>query len=123
MYCPVCFNQTLKIASSGVVRVTFNQKSRNTNQFFYDLKKDKTSDLIKKFREVVVDYFSWYGTFQNKGAIKEVTLTSIDFVCSNGCKMNNSCRMTVVDLVLNKEEIKKILDEEGKKFDIPVTIS
>lgn len=122
MYCPICFNQTLKIASTGVVRVAFNQKSRNTSQFFYDLKRDRTQDIDEKFRKVVKDYFSWYASFQNKSAIKTVELTTMDFVCSRGCKMNQSCRMSAIDLIILYENVKKIVEEEGNHYKIPIAL-
>lgn len=122
MYCPVCFNQTLKIASSGVVKVTFNNKARNTSQFFYDLKRDRGQDIDEKFRKVVIEYFSWYSSFQNKTTIDDVQLTTIDFVCTSGCKMTLNNRMSAVDLVIMKETVNRIVSEEAAKFKIPVAL-
>ncbi len=47
MYCPVCFNDTLKIASSGVVKLSFNSKAKSTSQFFYNLAQDKDEDILQ----------------------------------------------------------------------------
>ena len=123
MYCPVCFNDTLKISSSGVVKVTFNGKAKSTSQFYYNMKQEKPIDIYKKYRGVVADYFSWYATFQNKDLIKEVELTSSDFVCSTGCKLNINHRVSVVDLVIPTEMYKEITESEANRHQIPIKLS
>ena len=60
MYCPKCFNDTLKVASSGVVKLTFNGKAKATSQFYYNLAQDKKEEILKKLEDVIVDYFSYY---------------------------------------------------------------
>ena len=120
MYCPVCFNDTLKITSSGVVKVTFNGKSKSTSQFYYNLLQERPSVLLNKFRAVVSDYFQWYATFQNKDSIKTITLTSNDFVCSHRCSLSVEYKLSVIDLVLTKEEITEVVNAEAKRFNIPV---
>lgn len=123
MYCPVCFNDTLKIASSGVVKVTFNGKAKSTSQFYYNMKQEKPTDIYKKYREVVVDYFSWYATFQNIDLIKEVLLTSSDFICSNGCKLNINHRVSVIDMVIPKEMFVEITESEAERHNIPLKLN
>lgn len=122
MYCPVCFNDTLKIASSGVVKVTFNGKAKSTSQFFYNMKTEKPLDIYKKYRGVVADYFSWYATFQNKDMIKEVELTSSDFICSTGCKLNINHRVSIIDLVIPKEMFQEITESEAQRYEIPLKL-
>jgi len=122
MYCPVCLNDTLKIASSGVVKMTFNGKAKATSQFFYNLKTDKPHETLKKFRDVVHEYFSWYSTFQNIDTIKKFNATSHDFKCSNGCGINISHRMNILNLVISKEDALEILEQEAERFDIPLVI-
>tara|TARA_Y100000385_G_C13078110_1_gene632456 strand:- start:1582 stop:1959 length:378 start_codon:yes stop_codon:yes gene_type:complete len=122
MYCPVCFNDTLKIASSGVVKVTFNGKAKSTSQFLYNMKTEKPLDIFKKYRGVVADYFSWYATFQNKDMVKEVELTSSDFVCSTGCKLNINHRLSIIDLVIPKEMFKEITESEAQRYEIPLKL-
>ena len=85
MYCPICFNDTLKIASSGVVKMTFNGKAKSTSQFFYDLKHDQEKDVLLKLDKVIADYFIYYSSFQNQDPIETVEATSIDFKCLNKC--------------------------------------
>ncbi len=121
MYCPVCLNDTLKIASSGVVKLTFNGKAKATSQFIYNLKEDKPHQTLKRFRDVVNDYFSWYATFQNIDTIKQFTATSHDFRCSNGCGININHRISIINLVITKEDALEILEQESERFEIPFT--
>lgn len=122
MYCPVCFNDTLKIASSGVVKVTFNGKAKSTSQFYYNLKQEKPIEIYKKYRAVAADYFSWYSTFQNKDLIKNIELTSCDFICSNGCKLSLNNNLSVINLVIPIEEVKQISESEAKRNNIPIKL-
>jgi hypothetical protein len=122
MYCPICFNDTLKIASSGVVKVTFNGKAKSTSQFYYNLKQEKPTEIYKKFRDVVIDYFTWYATFQNKDVIKNIELTSHDFLCSTGCKLNINHKLNVIDLVIPKAIFKETLEQEAIRYQIPLKI-
>lgn len=123
MYCPVCFNSTLSPASNGVIRLTFNGKSKNTSQFFYNVHQQRPDEIYNKLRLVVEEYFKWYAEFQNKDTIKNVQLTSSDFVCKNGCKLNNTHKINVVGSLLLPELIVEILNEAGKKFGIDVKVS
>lgn len=122
MYCPVCFNDTLKVASSGVVKVTFDGKAKSTSQFFYNLKQDKPHELMKKIRDVISEYFGWYATFQNKDPIKKVELTSCDFICSTGCRLNVSHRLNVVGLIITKQDLTQMLESEATRFEIPLKL-
>mgnify|MGYP003687547481 CR=1 FL=1 len=122
MYCPVCFNDTLKIASSGVVKLTFNGKAKATSQFFYNLNEDTDEEILGKLEGVVKDYFIYYGNFQNKDAIKIVEAVSIDFKCSKGCVLKVSNRVNVIGLVFSKTELYEILNKFAPRYEIPLEL-
>lgn len=122
MYCPVCLNDTLKIASSGVVKFSFNGKSKSTSQFYYNMAQDRDKELLEKIDEVVKDYFVYYSGFQNKETIKKVEATSIDFVCSNKCVLNVNHRVDVIGLLFSKEEIRSALTKMGQKYGVDVQL-
>src|SRR5687768_5890113 len=88
MYCPVCLQNTMKIRSSGVIKLSFNGKSRNTSLFTYNLQKETQEQLDAKLREKIVDFFSFYSEFNNKTPIKTFEAFSADFMCTNGCKID-----------------------------------
>lgn len=122
MYCPKCLNDTLKLASSGVVKITFNGKAKSTSQFFYDLKREPSKDIYKKFMNVVDDYFSWYATLNNKDPIVDVKMFASDFRCENRCPIGAGVQLSVVNLVIPKEIILDTLQMHADKYEIQLNI-
>ena len=123
MYCPVCFQNTLKIRSSGVVKLAFNGKSRNNSLYTYNLQKETHEQLLAKLREKIVDWMSFYSEFANKTPIKTFECYSGDFVCTNNCKIDMlNTKVSVVNLIYSAQEVKGMLKEEGKKFGVEVEV-
>lgn len=124
MYCPVCFQNTMKIRSQGVIKLAFNGKSRNTSLYTYNLQKETHEQLLLKLREKIVDFFSFYSEFQNKTPIKNFECYSGDFVCTNNCKIDMlNTKVSVVGSVYTSLEVKAMLAEEGKKFGIDIEVN
>lgn len=114
----------MKIRSSGVIKLSFNGKSRNTSLFTYNLQKETQEQLNAKLREKIVDFFSFYSEFNNKTPIKNFELYSSDFLCTSGCKIDvMSTKVSVVGIVYPAPLVKQILQEEGKKFGIDVAVT
>lgn len=123
MYCPVCFQNTLKIRSNGVVKLAFNGKSRNNSLFTYNLQKETHEQLLAKLREKIVDWMSFYSEFANKDPIKTFEAFSGDFSCTNNCKIDiMNTKVSVVNLIYSTQEVKTLLKEEGKKYGIEVEL-
>lgn len=113
----------MKIRSSGVIKLSFNGKSRNTSLFTYNLQKESQEQLDAKLREKIVDFFSFYSEFNNKAPIKNFEAYSADFVCTNSCKIDMmSTKVSVVGIVYSVPSVRAMLQEEGKKFNIPVEV-
>ena len=124
MYCPVCFQNTMKIRSNGVIKLAFNGKSRNTSLFTYNLQKETQEQLEAKLREKIVDFFSFYSEFANKTPIKTFEAYSADFMCTNSCKIDMmSTKVSVVGIVYPPATVKNMLKEEGKKFGIEIELN
>ena len=124
MYCPVCFQNTMKIRSNGVIKLAFNGKSRNNSLFTYNLQKETQEQLLAKLREKVVDFFSFYSDFNNKSPIKNFEIFSADFLCTNSCKIDMlTTKVTVLGSVYSIQEVNTILQEEGKKFGIDIKVN
>lgn len=124
MYCPVCFQNTMKIRSNGVIKLAFNGKSRNTSLFTYNLQKETQEQLEAKLREKIVDFFSFYSEFANKTPIKTFEAYSADFMCTNSCKIDMmSTKVSVVGIVYSPAAVKNLLKEEGKKFGIEIELN
>lgn len=118
MYCPVCFQNTLKIRSSGVIKLAFNGKSRSTSLFTYNLQKETQEQLLAKLREKVVDFLSFYSEFNNKTPIKNFEAYSSDFLCTTNCKIDMTTKVTVIGVIFTIKEVRAIFDEECKRFGI-----
>jgi hypothetical protein len=124
MYCPVCFQNTLKLRSNGVVKLSFNGKSRNTSLFTYNLAKDSGAELALKLREKITEFMVWYTDFKNKPPVKTVEVFSSDCQCSNSCKIDLvNTRISVIGVMYTFKEIEFIMQEEGAKHGIEVTLS
>ena len=124
MYCPVCFQNTMKIRSSGVIKFSFNGKSRNTSLFTYNLQKETQEQLDAKLREKIVDFFSFYAEFNNKTPIKNFEAYSADFMCTNSCKIDvMKTKVSVVGIVYPVPIVRAMLNEEAKKFGIEIEVA
>lgn len=124
MYCPVCFQDNLKLRSTGVVKISFNGKSRNTSLFTYNLAKDTPSDLDKKMRERIADFMDWYNEFQNKAVLEKFEALSSDFQCTNSCKIDYlHTKISVIGLIFKFELIKKMIEEEAQKLGLETRIT
>lgn len=114
----------MKIRSSGVIKLSFNGKSRNTSLFTYNLQKETQEQLEAKLREKIVDFFSFYSEFQNKAPIKNFEAYSADFLCTNSCKIDMmNTKVSVVGIVYPPATVKAILQQEGKKFGIDIEMN
>lgn len=122
MYCPVCLNDTLKLASSGVVKFSFNGKAKATSQFYYNIKTDSSAEVKEKLDHVIKDYFIYYSGFQNKDSIEEVEAFSIDFKCENKCVISVGHRLSIIGILFDKESIKESLERLAKKYQIPINL-
>ena len=122
MYCPICFNNTLKLAHSGVVKVTINGKSKPTSQFIYNLKSDKQEQINNRLKDVLTEYFQWYKTLQNRDLIKNIDLTSYDFICSEGCKISLNHKISVIDLVVPQADFKNVSQQVADEHDISIAL-
>lgn len=114
----------MKIRSNGVIKLSFNSKSRNTSLYTYNLQKETHEQLLVKLREKIVDFFSFYSEFNNKTPIKTFEAYSSDFMCTNNCKIDMlHTKVSVVNVIYSPGEVKKMLQEEGKKFGIEIEVN
>ncbi len=124
MYCPVCFQNTLKLRSTGVVKLVINQKLKSTSLFTFNLLKEKSSDLDHKCRERIIDFLEWYLTFKNRDPIKSYELYSSDVQCQNGCKLDLSqVKISVVGVLYSPQQIRQWIMEECQKKQLAVQLT
>ena len=114
----------MKIRSNGVVKLSFNSKSRNTSLYTYNLQKETHEQLLAKLREKIVDFFSFYSEFINKTPIKTFEAYSGDFICTNHCKIDMlNTKVSVVGVIYSVPEVKGMLQEEAKKFGLEIEVN
>jgi len=124
MYCPVCFQNTLKLRSSGVVKLSFNGKSRNNSLFTYNLQKETQDQLDGKLREKIVDFFGFYSQFVNKAPLKNFEIFTSDFLCLNGCKMDRTTmKVSLIGMLYPVAIVREILNQEAQKFGIIIEVN
>ena len=124
MYCPVCFQNTLKLRSSGVVKLSFNGKSRNNSLFTYNLQKETQDQLDGKLREIIVDFFGFYSQFVNKAPLKNFEIFTSDFLCLNGCKMDRTTmKVSLIGMLYPVAIVREILNQEAQKFGIIIEVN
>ncbi len=106
------------------MKLSFNGKSRNTSLFTYNLAKDSGADLALKLREKITEFMVWYTDFKNKPPVKTIEVFSSDCQCSNSCKIDLvNTRISVIGVMYSFKEIQFIMQEEGAKHGIEVTLS
>ena len=122
MYCPKCFNPTLKLASSGVVDVIINKKQMDAGRFLYNLTTQRQDQISRDFTKKLEEFFLWYSTFQNKEPITNIALTSSDFICEEGCRVGMNQKFSIVDILIAKNIIETKLNELGKKYKLEIKL-
>lgn len=120
MYCPICFNDTLKMRSSGVIKLNFDGLAKNTSQFVYNLKTDPPKRMKFNLKEKVEEFCKWYSLFQNKSPIKKIEIYSADFECENKCAISANNRISVIDNLYFAEEVISMVTEIAKQYGIEV---
>jgi hypothetical protein len=123
MYCPECFNNSLKINSRGVVRLAFNGKSKETSLFLYNISKDKPDEVKKNVTEKFDEFFKWYAGFKNADPIKNIELYSNDFTCSNNCKILLTTKITIVGLLISQKDVNEIANQVANKYNLQLQLN
>lgn len=122
MYCPKCLNDTLKIKSNGVIKITFNGKHRDTSLFTFNFSKESDKKILGKLEQKIVEFLSWYSEFNNKSPLKNFEAFSNDFVCSQGCQMGVDSKISVIGPVFGANEVYSILQTECEKYKLKLEI-
>lgn len=123
MYCPKCFNDSLRICSKGVINIVINGKQMDAGRFLFNL---ETEEKLKQFKpslkEKLREFFTWYSNFQNKDPITFVTIDTSDMQCEEGCVIPAKNRFSIIDLLITRSELIGLLEEEGKRYNIEIKL-
>ena len=122
MYCPKCFNNTLKLSSKGVVNVVINGKQMDTGRFLFNLSNRKKDQITKDLEEKLEEFFEWYSSFQNREAINSIELSSGDFFCEEGCRLGLNSKFSVVDVLIPRKLLVTKLKALGEKYQMSIQL-
>lgn len=122
MYCPKCFNNTLLLAKSGVVNVVINGKQMDAGRFLYNLNSHRKERITKDLEQKLEEFFEWYSGFQNREPITNISLSSGDFVCEQGCRLGLNLKFSVIDILIPKKKLQEKLNHLGEKYKMQIEI-
>ncbi len=122
MYCPKCLNNTLFLASHGVVNIIINDKQMDTGRFLYNTDRESREEIIENLTSKVIDFFKWYSTFRNQDPIKVVQICSSDFLCEDKCAIDLRIKFSVIDILIPKSTINNILHELSQKYNMKIEL-
>ncbi len=122
MYCPKCLNDTLSVSSRGVVNLIVNGKQMDAGRFLFNLGKESPEDLQKSFQTKLEEFFIWYSGFKNKDPITRIEVCSGDFRCESGCRIDINSRFSVINILIPRKTVLKLLDELGQKYNLRVEL-
>jgi len=122
MYCPNCLNAAIRLGDKGVVDLVINKKQKDTGRFLFNKERETLEEIVRNFEVKVEEFFSWYAKFQNKDPIESFELLTNAFVCDNGCPINLNQKFNVIDLLIPKREVVKIVTKLSKKYGLTIDI-
>ncbi|PIK16627.1 hypothetical protein [Halobacteriovorax sp. JY17] len=123
MYCPKCLNNTLAINSRGVVHLMINGKKMDSGRFLFNFGEMTNNELIEAFTEKIESFFKWYSNFQNQDPIALVELYTSDLSCEDGCPIPIEHYVSVIDLLIKKETLDKILNSAAEKYSMTIELN
>lgn len=119
MYCPTCFNNTLRLNSKGVLQVVINGKQMDAGRLLYNVD-GRESDMLKDLQKKIEEFFRWYSNFKNKDPIQLIELMTSDMKCDNKCKIPAGLKIDVVDLLIDSTTIKRIMLDMSEKYQLKI---
>ncbi|WP_372652261.1 hypothetical protein [Halobacteriovorax sp.] len=122
MYCPKCFNNTLAINSRGVVHLMINGKKMDSGRFLFNFGEISNEEFLESFTEKIESFFKWYSNFQNQEPIAVIELFTSDFSCEDGCPIPIEHNLSVIDLLIKRSTLLKILNTTAEKYNMTIEL-
>lgn len=123
MYCPKCLNNTLAINSRGVVHLMINGKKMDSGRFLFNFGEMTKTEFLDTFTEKIESFFKWYSNFQNQEPIAVVELYTSDLTCEDGCIIPIEHYVSVIDILIKKDTLLKILSEAAESYQMTIELS
>ncbi len=123
MYCPQCFNDSLRICSKGVIYIAINGKQMDAGRFLFNLESEEKLNQLKPSLTVKLqEFFAWYSNFKNKAPITFVAIDTSDMQCEEGCVIGAKNRFSIIDVLISRQELLELLEAEAKRYGIEIKI-
>ena len=119
MFCPLCLNYSLHLATRGVATMIVNEKTISNGSFFFNVNhKHHEKSITENVAEKCELFFKLYSGFNNKEIIRTINLFSSDLICQALCELEGSARISVIDILIPRKQLIDIAYREGKKYDM-----
>ncbi len=122
MYCPKCLNESLYLCDHGVVNLIINNKQMDAGRFLYSMDDHSRDELIAALSLKIEEFFKWYSNFKNREDIEVVELCTSDVVCENKCSLGLNHRISIIDVLISKNQLAELLAEIGNKYNMNIKI-
>ena len=122
MYCPKCFNDSLSLKPRGVIHLIINGKQMDAGRFLFNLEENDKEQLVEDLKKKINEFFAWYSNFQNKSDIEVVQILTEDMLCEHHCAIPLSTKYSIVDIIIPKKTVLKILKEIGEKYGMVISL-
>ncbi len=122
MYCPACFNDSLYLKPKGVVDVIINGKQMDSGRILFTLESHRKTEVQKDLLKKIEEFFKWYSNFHNRTPIKNVSLLTLDFKCSNSCALPLNQKISVVGHLISRKKLKKELEKLAEKYQMTLEL-
>ncbi|EQC49864.1 hypothetical protein M899_2602 [Bacteriovorax sp. BSW11_IV] len=123
MYCPKCFNSSLNFNTRGIIHVIINGKQMDSGRFLYNLDHLDDPQFLNDLKDKVEEFFKWYSQFQNQEVITTVELCTSDVVCENKCAIAIDQKFSILDVMVRKQTLIKILNDLSSKYGVKVELA
>ncbi|MCY4523853.1 MAG: hypothetical protein OXB84_03850 [Halobacteriovoraceae bacterium] len=115
MYCPVCLNYTMELSKNGIIYLAMNNRRITKGKFFFNREKGY-QNFIEGLHLALEEFYKLYSDFQNPQVIEHIELHSSDVVCKTGCSFDGSVKVSVIGILISKEDLWRAALEVGEKY-------
>lgn len=124
MYCPKCFNDSLRICSKGVINIVINGKQMDAGRILFNLEnEEKLRQFKPSLKTKIKEFFNWYSNFQNKDPVTVISIDTSDMQCEEGCVIAAKNRFSIIDVLITKSELIELLQNEGQRHNIEIKLA
>ncbi len=100
-----------------------NGKKMDSGRFLFNFGEMTSAEFLQAFTEKIESFFKWYSNFQNQDPIAVVELYTSDLTCEDGCPIPIEHYVSVIDILIKKDTLLKILSSQAEKFNMTIELN